>query len=79
MKFNKKLIPHIFMSKDDFPPGLEPEAVLRDMYDYIESWKKKLFDVLSTGMSQVNNHYHMIHLGIQLMFFFNWEKKNVSK
>ena len=49
MKFNKKLIPHIYMSKDDFPPGLDSEGVLRYLFDYIESWKKKLFDVLSTG------------------------------
>ena len=30
--FNKKLIPYIFMSKDDLPPELSPEELLRGMF-----------------------------------------------
>ena len=46
-KFCKKLIPHIFMSKDDFPPDLTPEVILNKVYFFIEEWKQKLFDLLS--------------------------------
>ena len=46
-KFCKKLIPHIFMSKDDFPPGLSPDLILNKVYFFIDEWKQKLFDLLS--------------------------------
>lgn len=46
-KFCKRLIPHIFMSKDEFPPGLSPDLILNKVYYFIEEWKQKLFDLLS--------------------------------
>ena len=46
-KFCKKLIPHIFMSKDDFPPDLDPDVILNKVYFFIDEWKQKLFDLLS--------------------------------
>ena len=49
MKFNKKLIPHVYMSKDDFPPGLDAEGVLKQLFTLIEEWKTKLFQALASG------------------------------
>ena len=46
-KFCKRLIPHVFMSKDDFPPTITPDAVLHKVYDFIEDWKGKLYAMLS--------------------------------
>ena len=43
----KKLIPHIYMSKDDFPPGLSPHAVLDYMFLFMEEWKYKLYQLIS--------------------------------
>jgi hypothetical protein len=57
-KFRNKLIPHVFMSKDSFPPGLTSEAVLAHTFKFIESWKSRLFQMLSTGhepLTEVNN------------------------
>ena len=45
--FKKKLIPHVFMSKDDFPPIITPNIVLDKTYDFIEDWKNKLYDMIS--------------------------------
>ena len=46
-KFTKKCIPHVFMSKDDFPGDVSSESVLDQLFDMIENWKVKLFDALS--------------------------------
>jgi hypothetical protein len=46
-KFCKRLIPHVFMSKDDFPPTITPDAILDKVFDFIEDWKQRLFDLLS--------------------------------
>ena len=43
----KKLIPHVYMSKDDFPPSLSPHLVLENMFEFFESWKSKLYDMIS--------------------------------
>ena len=43
----KKLIPHVYMSKDDFPPSLSPHHVLENMFEFFESWKSKLYDMIS--------------------------------
>ena len=36
------------MSKDDFPPGMDTEGVLNQLFDYIDTWKFKLFDALTS-------------------------------
>ena len=38
------------MSKDDFPPGLDTEGVLDQLFTYIDTWKFKLFDALTSGV-----------------------------
>ena len=43
----KKLIPHVYMSKDDFPPSLTPHDVLENMFEFFQSWKSKLYDMIS--------------------------------
>ena len=43
----KKLIPHVYMSKDDFPPSLSPHDVLENMFEFFQSWKSKLYDMIS--------------------------------
>jgi hypothetical protein len=48
-KFRNKLIPHVFMSKESFPPGLTSEGALAHAFQFIETWKAKLFDMLSSG------------------------------
>ena len=45
--FLKKLIPHVYMSKDDFPPSLSPHHVLEKMFVFMEDWKCKLYDMIS--------------------------------
>ena len=50
-KFRNKLIPHVFMSKESFPPGLTSEGALAHAFQFIETWKAKLFDMLSSGGS----------------------------
>ena len=45
--FVKKLIPHVYMSKDDFPPTLSPHDVLENMFQFFQSWKSKLYDMIS--------------------------------
>ena len=37
------------MSKDDFPPGLSPHAVLENMFLFMEEWKAKLYDLISSN------------------------------
>jgi hypothetical protein len=58
-KFRNKLIPHVFMSKESFPPGLTSEGALAHAFQFIETWKAKLFDMLSSGLpgevSQTSN------------------------
>ena len=49
--FNKKLIPHIFMSKDELPNSISCEEILKSMYRYIEDWKLKLYDMISFNTS----------------------------
>ena len=53
--FNKKLIPHIYMSKDQIPPSLNCEGVLSTIYNYIQDWKQKLYELMShnTKIAQV--------------------------
>ena len=45
--FLKKLIPHVYMSKDDFPQSLSPHDVLEKMFFFMEEWKFKLYDMIS--------------------------------
>ena len=45
--FIKKLIPHIYMSKDEFPKTMTPNDVLERMYKFMEDWKSKLYDMIS--------------------------------
>jgi len=45
--FTKKLIPHVFMSKDDFPPTITSDMVLNKTFEFMEDWKNKLYDMLS--------------------------------
>ena len=51
-KFVKKLIPYIFMSKDDLPESLTPEKVLSKIYEFVEEWKSKLFNIISSDMTR---------------------------
>jgi len=37
------------MSKDDFPIGMDTEGVLNQLYGFINTWKLKLFDALTSG------------------------------
>ena len=53
-KFVKKLIPYIFMSKDDLPETLTPEKVLSRIYEFVEEWKSKLFNIISSDMRAVS-------------------------
>ena len=43
----KKLIPHVYMSKDDFPLTLSPHDVLEKMFEFFQSWKSRLYDMIS--------------------------------
>ena len=45
--FLKKLIPHIYMSKDEFPQTMTPNDVLEKMFLFMEDWKSKLYDMIS--------------------------------
>ena len=51
-KFVKKLIPYIFMSKDDLPESLTPEKVLSKIYEFVEEWKSKLFNIITSDMTR---------------------------
>ena len=51
--FIKKLIPHVFMSKDEFPPSLTSEMVLHQTFEFMEEWKSRLYDMLSFNTAQV--------------------------
>ena len=35
------------MSKDDLPASLSCDEILRHMFQYIEDWKLKLYDMIS--------------------------------
>ena len=50
--FIKKLIPHVFMSKDKFPSTLTSEMVLHQTYDFMDEWKSRLYDMLSFNTAQ---------------------------
>merc|ERR1719361_3381233 len=39
--FNKKLIPYIFMSKDDLPQELSPEELLRKIFRNVCDWNSQ--------------------------------------
>ena len=54
-RFIKKLIPYIFMSKDDFPEDLMPDMVLSKLYECIQEWNSKLFNMISQE-SKVNKY-----------------------
>ena len=41
------MIPHVFMSKDDFPPSITSEMILENVFEFIEDWKGRLFDMMS--------------------------------
>ena len=51
--FIKKLIPHVFMSKDEFPVSLTSEMVLHQTFEFMEEWKSRLYDMLSFNTVQV--------------------------
>merc|ERR1719450_2063740 len=50
--FIKKLIPHIYMSKDEFPRTMTPNDVLEKMYSFMEEWKTRLYDMISFNTTQ---------------------------
>ena len=35
------------MSKDDFPPSITSEMILENVFEFIEDWKGRLFDMMS--------------------------------
>ena len=45
--FNKKLIPHIFMSKEQLPRTVTCDQVLSTIFTFIEDWKRKLYELMS--------------------------------
>ena len=45
--FTKKLIPHVYMSKDEFPSSVTPDDLLARTFEFIDDWKAKLYDMLS--------------------------------
>ena len=51
--FLKKLIPHIYMSKDHFPPTMTPNDVLEKIFSFMEDWKSKLYDMISFNSFQM--------------------------
>ena len=51
--FLKKLIPHIYMSKDQFPPTMTPNDVLEKIFSFMEDWKSKLYDMISFNSFQM--------------------------
>ena len=63
--FNKKLIPHIYMSKDQIPPSLNCDGVLSTIYTYIQDWKRKLYELMShnTKIPQVTLSVRLVHTG----------------
>ena len=56
-KFVRKLIPYIFMSKDDLPESLSPEKVLSKIYEFVEEWKSKLFNIFSCDMTRALSQF----------------------
>ena len=51
-KFTKKLIPYVFMSKDDFPESLSAEKVLLGIFQFIDEWKLKLFNMITSDTTR---------------------------
>ena len=51
-KFVRKLIPYIFMSKDDLLESLSPEKVLSKIYEFVEEWKSKVFNIITSHMTR---------------------------
>ena len=47
------------MSKDQIPPSLNCEGVLSTIYNYIQDWKRKLYELMSqnTKIAQVLDTY----------------------
>ena len=41
------------MSKDDFPPSITSETVLKKTFEFMEDWKNKLYDMLSFGTTNL--------------------------
>ena len=39
----------MYMSKESFPTGLSSETMLAHTFQFIEGWKTKLFEMLTTG------------------------------
>ena len=76
--FIKKLIPHVFMSKDEFPPSLTSEMVLHQTFEFMEEWKSRLYDMLSFNTAQViasdarATSTHLLYI-IFLRFPFAWQ------
>ena len=50
----KKLIPHVFMSKDDFPRTINTDIILNKLFEFMENWKSKLYDMLSFNTFSAN-------------------------
>ena len=51
-KFTKKLIPYVFMSKDDFPESISAEKVLLGIFQFIDEWKLKLFNMITSDTTR---------------------------
>ena len=47
------------MSKDDFPTSITSELILSKIFEFIEEWKGKLFDMLSF------NTHNLLQVGDQ--------------
>ena len=41
------------MSKDEFPNTMTPHDVLEKIYNFMEDWKSKLYDMISFNSGQV--------------------------
>ena len=47
------------MSKDEFPPLVTPDMILSEMFQFMEDWKYKLHDMLTSNIGsieQINNN-----------------------
>ena len=42
------------MSKDDFPESLNADKILNKIFEFIEEWKSKLFNIISSDLTRVD-------------------------
>ena len=56
------------MSKDEFPNTMTPNDVLEKIYNFMEDWKAKLYDMISFNSGQVTTAPQVF---IKLFFIFS--------